>query len=96
MTGNTVPAPSASRFAVETPANTEFCNVPTQKIKVGANILLFSDLAFQCWSVATAPPKPTAETVQSALVRLKWEVVTNSMGPTPFDFCISNIRALRK
>jgi len=94
VTGNTVPGPKDLRFAVAT-ADRDFCNLPTTKIKVGANVLLFSDLAAECWHI-TDPPNPTAETVQSALVELKWSVVTNTSARVPFDFCISNIRALPK
>ena len=55
-----------------------------------------SDLIYECWTNQTNPANPSAESVQSALVRLKWQVVTNSTSSLPFDFCISNIRALRK
>jgi hypothetical protein len=94
VSGNTVPAPSAFRFKVED-GTTEFCNPATIKIKVGTNIVMFSDLISQCWMTST-PPAPNAETVKSHLIKISWQVVTNASSTVPFDFCISDVRALVK
>ena len=94
LSGNTVPPPSAMRFKVDD-GITEFCNPPSSKLKVGVNTVLFSELAKYCWTT-TNPPSPTAETVQSRLVKLVWQVVTNSSATVPYDFCVSNLRALPK
>jgi hypothetical protein len=92
ISGETVPAPSALRIQVEGPAG-KFCNASTIKIRVGDNAVLFSDLFVTCWMPWD---QPTAETAKSALVSVKWWVVTNSQAVVPFDFCVSNIRAIAK
>ena len=95
VSGTTVPAPKDFRFKVENAAG-EFCNIPTKKILLGANTVLFSELVSACYKITTNPPNPTAETAQSALIKIAWQVVTNTTGAVPFDFCISNIRAIPK
>jgi len=90
--GNTVPAPSAFRFKVED-ATTEFCNIPTVKIKNGVNTVLFTDLVKECYKSPT-PTAPLADTAKAALIKISWQVVTNTSSSVPFDFCISNVRAL--
>jgi len=92
--GNTVPAPKSLRFKVEN-AKGEFCTPSAQKVKVGANSFEFKDLLAECWHV-TDPANATAETAQSALVKISWAVVTSKDAEVPFDFCVSNIRALPK
>ncbi|MDF3070859.1 MAG: hypothetical protein K0R38_6460 [Polyangiaceae bacterium] len=76
-------------------ATTEFCNLPTKKLTAGANTVLFSELFSAC-HMAANPPKPAAETAQSALIKIVWQVVTNTEATVPFGFCVSNLRALRK
>jgi hypothetical protein len=92
VSGNTVPAPKSFRFKVEDGTG-EFCTPETVKVKVGVNTVLFSELVSKCWMVMT-PPEPTAETVKSKLIKISWQVVTNTSSTIPFDFCISDIRAL--
>lgn len=94
VSGNTVPGPKDLRFRVETDSM-EFCNPAPNKVIVGTNTLLLSDLRSQCFTTLD-PPAPSAETVKTKLLRISWQVVTNSSAPVPFDFCISNIRALLK
>jgi len=87
ISGNLVP--TSIRFRVDT-ANGEYCSPPTQPITIGANAVLFSDLRTECWTVGGEP----GETAKSALLKITWQVVTNSNAQVPFDFCVSNIRAL--
>ena len=94
ISGNTVPAPSAFRFKVEDGV-TEYCNAAAKKVKVGVNTVLFSELVSQCWTT-TDPPQPTAETIQSKVIKISWQVVTNASSTVPFDFCVSDVRALVK
>jgi hypothetical protein len=72
-----------------------FCNVSTNKPHLGVNTVLFSELVSECYKL-TPPLNPTAEIAQSALIKIAWQVVTNSAYQVPYDFCVSNIRALRK
>ncbi|HET7542339.1 MAG TPA: hypothetical protein VFK05_20865 [Polyangiaceae bacterium] len=92
ISGDVVPAPRDLRFQVET-SDRQFCNPASKKIEIGLNTVLFSELITECFRV-TDPPAPTAETAKSQLIRISWHVVTNSSSTTPFDFCVSNIRAL--
>lgn len=92
--GNMVPAPGSFRFKVDN-VTTEFCNVPTVKIKVGVNTVLFTDLVKECYKTPV-PTEPLATTIQTGIVKISWQVVTNDKSTVPFDFCISNVRALMK
>ena len=94
LSGDTVPGPKDIRFQVEND-NQTFCNPASKKLKVGSNTVLFSELVTECFR-AQDPPAATAETAQSALIRLSWLVVTNTASSTPYDFCVSNLRALVK
>jgi hypothetical protein len=94
LSGSNLPAPRNLRFEVES-ADGEFCNIPSTKLMQGSNVLLFRDLVTGCFK-SPVPTAPTAETAKSALVRLLWHVVTNTSAAVPFDFCVSNIRALPK
>ena len=103
ISGPTVPAKASLEFRVETstdfnPASDAdvFCNLPTVKLVPGANYVLFSELVDRCFRISDDPPNPSAETVQSKLTRIVWRVRTNNSASVPFDFCISNVRALLK
>jgi hypothetical protein len=37
---------------------------------------------------------PTAEAGKSNLIKIAWQVVTNTTSAVPFDYCVSNVRAL--
>lgn len=97
VSGTTVPAPKDLRFKVEN-ASGEFCNVPTVKVKTGPNVYLFTDLVSECYKIVMDPPNPNADqaSVKSSLLKISWQVVTNTTAAVPFDFCISNVRALPK
>jgi hypothetical protein len=92
VAGNTVPAPGSFRFKVED-GTKEYCNPAAIKVKVGVNTVLFSDLVSECWAVMT-PPAPTAETAKKNLIKISWQVVTNTSSTVLFDFCISDVRAI--
>ncbi|HYQ31404.1 MAG TPA: hypothetical protein VER04_29430 [Polyangiaceae bacterium] len=94
ISGDVVPAPSAFRFKVEDGTN-EFCNPAAIKIKTGPNTVKFSDLVSECWTTKT-PPAPTADTVKNHLIKISWQVVTNASATVPFNFCVSDVRALVK
>jgi hypothetical protein len=90
VTGGTIP-PSL-RFSLET-ASAEYCNPPSKPLRAGENFFLFSDLITQCFK--SSGTKMNAESGKAELIRLAWKVVTNSQADVPFDYCISNVRALR-
>lgn len=58
---------------------------------LGDNVFLFSDLIAQYWKSGGA----SAVGAKSGLLRLAWQVLTNTQTKVPFDFCIGNVRALR-
>src|SRR6478609_11510964 len=87
VSGDVVPAPSSLRFKVDDGTN-EFCNVPTVKIKVGTNTVLFTDLVKECYK-SPVPTEPLATTIQTGMVKISWQVVTNDKSTVPFNFCVS-------
>lgn len=92
LSGTMVPAPKDIRFKVEGP-NGEFCNVSGMKpIKAGANTFMLDDLITACWKPAAGAA--TASSTKSSMLKIAWQVVTNSASTVPFDFCIANVRAL--
>jgi hypothetical protein len=94
-TGAIIPAASAFRFQVEDDTGVDYCNVPTKKIAAGPNTVNFTDLVQACYSIKTDPPNPVATTVQSKIVKIAWQVVTNTSSEVPYNFCITNLRALQ-
>jgi hypothetical protein len=86
----TVPLPSQFRFNIED-ATTQYCTPSAKGVKPGPNIELFTDVESMCYATA---PGPMATTIQKGVVKISWQVVTNTSSTVPFDFCISNVRAL--
>ena len=82
--------PTSLRFKVES-ATGEFCNPALKPVLAGANSFLFSDLIAECWKVGGA----SSESAKSGIVKIAWQVVTNSSSTVPFDYCVSNVRALQ-
>ena len=92
ISGDMVPSPTALRFKVED-ASGEYCNIATKQVKKGANSFVFADLVKECWKPPTPPV--TAEAAKAGIVKIAWQVVTNASSTVPFDFCVSNVRALQ-
>jgi hypothetical protein len=88
VTGPGVPA--SLRFKVETAA-AEFCSPPPRPVRLGSNSFRFDELLEHCW----APGGMSAEAAKSQIVKIAWQVVTNSAAEVPFDFCVGSLRALR-
>lgn len=90
--GRIVPDIYSLRFSVES-GEQFFCN-PSFEMKVvtpGENEFAFEDLRARCWA---SPGGPSATTVKTMIVKLVWQVVSNDKAQVPFDFCISNVRAI--
>jgi hypothetical protein len=85
--------PTSLRFKVEGPAGAEFCTPATKPVKLGPNTFMFEDLIKECW--APKMGAATAATTKSMVVKIAWQVVTNAMGAVPFDYCVSDLRALQ-
>lgn len=90
LSGQAIPAPLSLRFGVES-TEESFCSPPAKPLKPGENEFAFEDLRVECWK---SPGGPSATTSESEVVRLTWQVVTNSRSAVPFDFCVSNLRAI--
>jgi len=94
ISGNMIPGPNDFRFKVED-GTTEYCTPKMKKVVSGPNTVLFSDLMAACWKVETdGSNKKVTPDVQAHLIKASWQVVTNTTGTVPFDFCVTNIRAL--
>ena len=87
--------PPQMRFQVDDANGRQFCS-PANKPRLAsaANTFTFADLLEIL--LAANGPASTAETAtaKGALMRIDWQVVTNPNAPVPFDFCVSNIRAI--
>ena len=82
--------PVSLRFKVED-ATGEYCTPPAKPVKVGANSFMFSDLMTQCWKAGGT----SAEGAKAGIIKIAWQVVTNDKAAVPFDYCVSNVRALQ-
>jgi hypothetical protein len=88
ITGSMVP--TSLRFKVED-GTTEYCTPTAVPIKSGANSVTFEQLMTECWMAGGT----SASGAKSGLLKISWQVVTNAMSTVPFDFCVSNVRALQ-
>jgi hypothetical protein len=95
LDGAVVPNRAALRFQVEADERL-FCSWGNVKIVPGTNRVLFAQLVEDCFRYPTDPPRPSAESVQSRLLKVSWHVAPNDSSEVPFDFCVSNVRALLK
>jgi hypothetical protein len=91
IAGASVPGTAALRFKVENAAG-EYCNPAAKPIKAGDNTVMLSDLISACWKPVAGAP--TGESAKASLIKIAWQVVTNDKATVPFDFCVSNIRAI--
>jgi hypothetical protein len=91
ITGDAVP--TSLRFKVEN-AGGEFCNPAAKPVKKGANSFKFGDLIKECW--APKAGAATGDTAKMDLIKIAWQVVTNDKGTVPFDYCVTNVRALQQ
>jgi len=89
--GATIPLPTQFRFNIED-ATTQYCTPGAKGVKPGTNTYMFTDVVSKCYAT---PPGPDASTIQKGVVKISWQVVTNTSSTVPFDFCISNVRALQ-
>jgi hypothetical protein len=89
ITGEGVP--SSLRFKIEDSSG-EYCNTGTMPVMKGANSFVFADLQAMCWKPAAT--NPTAEMAKSGIVKIAWQVVTKMGATVPFNYCVSNVRAL--
>jgi hypothetical protein len=92
ISGAMVPSPASLRFKIED-ASGEYCNPGTLPVKLGVNSFMLDDLIKECWAPKATAAKGSA--AQPAMLKIAWQVVTNSMGTVPFDFCVTNVRALQ-
>jgi hypothetical protein len=89
--GMTIPLAKDFRFNIED-ATTQYCTTTAKGVKPGTNTYHFTDVVSKCYAT---PPGPDATTIQKGVVKISWQIVTNTSSTVPFDFCISNVRALQ-
>ena len=83
--------PSSLRFKIEDSTG-EYCNTGAMPVMKGANSFVFADLQAMCWKPAAT--NPTGEMAKSGIVKIAWQVVTKMGATVPFNYCVSNVRAL--
>lgn len=88
--GPTVPFKGSFRFNAQDATGTNYQSPAATAIVKGSNTMLFSQL----FKDAEHSNGPSADGAKAALTRISWQVVSNQAGAVPFDFCISNVRAL--
>jgi hypothetical protein len=82
--------PTTLRFKVEDGV-TEYCTWKT--VGKGPNTVLFTELETKCWEHSKGTGT-SATTAQAGLLKIAWQVVTNTGGTIPFDYCVSDVRAI--
>jgi len=93
--GAVIPGGTDFRFKVED-GTKEYCTPKSVKVTKGFQIIKLSDLMAECWQTTDPPNARVTPAVQSHLIKISWQVVTNTGGVVPFDFCVSDIRAIPK
>jgi hypothetical protein len=88
--GPTVPVKGSFRFNAQDATGTNYGSPPATAIGKGSNTMLFTHLFKDPFHAAG----PSADSAKAALTRISWQVVSNQTGAVPFDFCVSNVRAL--
>jgi hypothetical protein len=83
--------PTTMRFKVEEMGG-EYCTPATKPVKLGANTFMFEDLVKECWKTT---PGASAVGAKAALVKIAWQVTTKDTMAIPFDFCVSDLRAIQ-
>jgi hypothetical protein len=89
LTGTGIPAGTDLRFKTTFPGTGEFC-LPFSEI-VPAGGVYTARIASQranCWEAGGMPFTP------GPLLSVQWQIVTKTTAPTPFNFCIGNLKAL--
>ncbi len=89
ISGMTVP--TSLRFKAED-ASGEFCTPKAVPVKLGANTINLSQLIKECW--APKMGAATADSAKTGLIKIAWQVVTDTTGPIPFDYCVEDLRAV--
>jgi hypothetical protein len=84
---NGATVPTSLRFKVED-ASGEYCTTSATPVVLGANTFTFDQLVTECWTTGGTPASG------NGLLKIAWQVVTNATGAVPFDFCVSNVRAV--
>jgi len=85
--------PSALRFGITSDEPELYCERPRSgQVADSHREHQLTELVAQCHR-AGSDPKP-ASSAKHRAVRLQWQVVSNTAGEVPFDFCVTNLRAL--
>jgi hypothetical protein len=78
--------PTALRFNAVGANGTTYCG----NLAAGANTVTLSMLRAACYDMVPGEALPAG----TALEAVQWQVVTNEMAATPFNFCIDNLTAI--
>ena len=91
LSGSDLSTPQSIHFEVET-YRTTYDSEPTKTLGLGVNTVLFSELSIN----GPSQDPGAVETDKSTLVRISWVVEGHDSTEVPYDFCVSNVRALLK
>ena len=101
LSGPNVPKPSDLRFTVETQLYQDqttiidFCSGWDKQLTPGDNTVKFGEIFPQCFFLPHNQSSLGGD-ILAVVRRLEWQVLTNSGAEVPYDFCVSNIRAIYK
>jgi hypothetical protein len=85
--------PTSLRFTVESTSG-DFCTPPATRVAAGPNTFMFEQLFSKCWEKTASTANPNAGTVKNAIKKIAWQVVTNDKSAVPYEYCVSDVRAL--
>lgn len=86
----TPPAPVDLRVNIKTKATGDNSHFVTVPLNAKDKQVLFAEALQGNW--VTAPTPLTVTAIES----IQFQIYTNTSAPKPFDFCVSNMRAIRK
>jgi hypothetical protein len=85
--------PSNALFFAAEDGNNQYPTPSSQKLLAGRNVVLFSELLTSDVTLAQGTMR-MPESAKAGLVKILWRVRGTASAAVPFDFCVSNIRAL--
>lgn len=90
ITGTAIPPAGQFRFGANFYEGAAINQDSCVNITTGANTIRLDQVVAQCYNMPPGAPIPATAQLQS----LKWQVATVATAPTPFNFCVTNLKAI--
>lgn len=90
ITGTTVPPAGQFRFGANFYEGAALNQDACVNITMGVNTIRFDQIVAQCYNTPPGAPIPATAQLQS----LKWQIATVATAPTPFNFCVTDLKAI--